>query len=136
MMTVPAHLKNNLFTILSIVVGVGLISAALFIRSSPNAADEPSVVRFEGDTQVIRIEALGGYSPRSVTAQADMPTRLEIATNGTYDCSSAIAIPVLGIRSQLPPSGVTALDIAPQAKQKTITGTCSMGMYSFSIRFE
>lgn len=85
--------------------------------------------------QVIQIKAKGGYSPRITVAKANMPTVIQVQTNGTFDCSTALTVPAIGYRAMLPSSGITPIEIPPQQPGTTIKGVCSMGMYSFAINF-
>lgn len=134
------------YVILLVVIGfVGFIWGAFaFGRGLRGGTDDvgtddsvaTSGVREENGVQVIQITARGGYSPRQVTAQAGKPARLEIETNGTYDCSTSLTIPALGFQKQLPATGVTKVDVPAQTAGKTVRGVCSMGMYSFTIQFD
>lgn len=92
-------------------------------------------VRMEGEKQVIMIKAKGGYAPRSTTAQANVASTIQVETNGTYDCSLALSVPSVGFREMLPDTGVTSIELPPQKTGSTVKGVCSMGMYSFTIRF-
>ena len=85
--------------------------------------------------QIITINAKGGYSPKLTTAKAVMPTVINMKTQGTFDCSSALTIPSLGISKNLPPTGETLIDVPPQNAGTTLQGHCSMGMYNFAINF-
>lgn len=85
--------------------------------------------------QIIEIRAKGGYAPRVTTAKANMPTVINIQTNGTFDCSSALTVPAIGFRAMLPSSGITPIEIPPQQPGTTIKGVCSMGMYNFAVNF-
>jgi len=85
--------------------------------------------------QIITISAKGGYLPRVTTAKADIPTIIKVDTRGTFDCSSALVIPSLGYRKNLPPSGETLIDVPPQKIGASLQGLCAMGMYNFSINF-
>ena len=96
-------------------------------------ADNVSVV---DDKQVITINAKGGYSPRVTTAKAGIPTVIKVATNGTFDCSSALTIPSLSYRSNLSPTGVTDIDVPSQKSGAKLQGLCAMGMYNFSVNFD
>lgn len=91
-------------------------------------------VRQENGKQVIHIVAGRGYTPNDIVAQAGTPTVLEFET-ASYDCSAALRIPALNIQQFLDQSGVTRIDVPPQSAGSTLTGVCSMGMYSFQIRF-
>ncbi len=85
--------------------------------------------------QVIDIKAKGGYAPRVTVAKANMPTVINVQTNGTFDCSSALTVAAIGFRTMLPSSGVTPIEIPPQQPGTTIKGVCSMGMYNFAVNF-
>lgn len=100
--------------------------------SSLQPANNVSVV---DGKQIITVNAKGSYSPKVTTAKANMPTVIKMNTQGTFDCTSALSIPGLGYRSNLPPSGETLIDVPPQKAGATIRGVCAMGMYSFSINF-
>ncbi len=85
--------------------------------------------------QIIEVQAKGGYSPRKSTAKAGLPTVLRFNTNGTFDCSSSIRIPSLGVEKLLPSTGAT--DIALNTPSAGILrGSCGMGMYPFEIEFQ
>ncbi len=86
--------------------------------------------------QTIQIRAKGGYAPRVTVAKANMPTTINVVTNGTYDCSAALNIPVVGFQKYLPSSGTTPIEIPPQQPGATIRGVCAMGMYYFTVNFE
>lgn len=88
------------------------------------------------DKQIIKINAKGGYAPRKPIANANTPTVIEVETKGTYDCSSALSIPSLNYEKNLPPSGVTEIEVPPQKAGTKLAATCSMGMYGFDIRFQ
>lgn len=123
---------------LAVVVGIILIGGAFLLirtgdgRTEDIAADNVSVV---DGKQIVEITAKGGYSPRKSLAQAGIPTVVRFNTNGTFDCSSAVRIPSMGIDRILPPSGATDIELGSLAPG-TLNGTCSMGMYAFEIVFE
>ena len=85
--------------------------------------------------QEATISVRGGYSPNSITLEANKPSRLNMVTKNTYDCSASLVIPSLGINKTLPSSGTTPIDIQAQKPGTEITGSCSMGMYAFKIKF-
>lgn len=85
--------------------------------------------------QIIEIKAKGGFEPSKSTAKAGIPTILRFNTSGTFDCSSSVRIPNLGISKNLPQSGSTDIDIGVQ-QASSVTGTCEMGMYPFEIDFK
>lgn len=124
----------------SIVVMVLAVSGIFFLlrgdRSTspidPSGQTNVSVVQGK---QVIEINAKGGYAPRVTLAKANTPTVINVQTNGTFDCSSALTIPAIGYRTMLPSSGTTPIEIPPQQPGTTIKGVCSMGMYNFTVNF-
>ncbi len=122
----------------SVVVSITLVGGVIFLSGrgtqgdSSISADNVSVV--EGK-QVIELRAKGGYQPRKSVAKARIPTLLRFNTNGTFDCSSSVRIPSMGINKLLPSSGVTDIDLGiPQ--EGRLQGMCGMGMYPFEINFE
>ena len=86
--------------------------------------------------QVIEVTAKEGYQPQEILAKADMPAVLKMKTEGTYDCSSTVIITSLNVRTTLPPTGETEIDIPAQKAGTRVVATCGMGMYSFEIKFD
>jgi plastocyanin domain-containing protein len=125
---------STLLTIGS-VVGIILLLQNNGTSTTTVASGQSNVSVVDGK-QVIQIDAKGGYAPRNTVAKANMPTTLNVQTSGTFDCSSALVIPSIKYRTNLPPSGVTPIEIPPQPAGTTLKGVCSMGMYSFAIAFE
>ena len=126
-------------TAISMLVATILIGGAIMLsgggkdsNTNTSATDNVSVV---DGKQIITINAKGGYSPKVTIAKAGMPTVIKVDTQGTFDCSSALTIPSLGYRNNLPPSGETAIDVPPQEVGVTVRGLCAMGMYNFSVNF-
>ncbi len=113
----------------------GLLIGLLVTRSAPSSAAAPaggSNVTVVDGTQIVTINAKGGYRPENSSAKAGIPTVLRFQTDGTFDCTAGIRIPSLGISKTLPSSGAT--DVAVGALQPgTLQGTCSMGMYRFNV---
>lgn len=123
----------------SFIIALGLIGMALYARNQKAPTEVPvdgANVSIKDGTQYIDLSAKGGYSPRLSVAQAGIPTKLKVATSATFDCSASLTIPSIGYRDILPPSGTTEIDIPAQEAGTTLQGTCSMGMYSFAIRFD
>jgi plastocyanin domain-containing protein len=124
-------------TIISIVVALGLIGGAMFF-SSNNSGPTNSVpannVSVTNGQQIITINAKGGYQPQKSSAKAGLPTVLRFVTSGSFDCSSSIRIPSLGISKILPQSGNTDIDVGTQ-QVGVLQGTCGMGMYRFDVSF-
>ncbi len=128
-------MKKN---ITSIIIAIVLIAGA-FMLTRGNGSEVSTVpvnnVTIVDGKQTINIDAKGGYSPKLTTAKADMPTVIRVATNATFDCSSALTIPALGYRSNLPASGITEIEVPPQKGGTGIQGICAMGMYNFLVNF-
>lgn len=125
-------------TIVSIVLAIIFIGGAIIFSrggvKTDTAASQSNISIIDGK-QVIEIAAKGGYSPNVSIAKANTPTVIKVKTNGTFDCSSALVIPSIGYRANLPPSGETLIDVPPQTAGSTLQGVCAMGMYNFSVEF-
>lgn len=123
-------------SILTIIIAIG--GTVMLFRSyspTPQVNQEQENITLVDGKQLIAITAKGGYSPRLTKAKANTPTTINLLTNGSYDCSIAFTMPALGIRKDLPATGVTPIEIPPQEPGATIKGLCSMGMYYFTIAF-
>lgn len=121
---------------LGLIIGIGII----FLgkpndRTETAAAQSGQNVEVRDGVQYITIDAKGGYTPRISSAQADIPSKLIVKTNGTYDCSAALVIRSVGYQKVLPQAGEEIIDIGTLQKGTSLQGTCSMGMYSFTINF-
>lgn len=129
----------NKITIASILLTILAIGGIfVLLRNNPqtdSVSNKQTNIAIVDGKQIIRITAKGGYAPRITKAQANMPTVIQVQTNGTYDCSSALTIPAVGFRAMLPASGVTPIEVPPQRPGTTLKGVCSMGMYNFAINF-
>jgi len=125
-----------------LIIVFALVAAALFggyLLSNKKPASPAVVsgnnVTVVNDKQIVEIRAKGGYQPRNSVAKAGIPTTLRFSTKGTFDCSSSVRIPSLDVDQLLPPSGVVDIPLGVQ-QAGTLRGTCGMGMYQFSIKFE
>lgn len=127
-------------TIVSVLIaGIIIVGAVLFSEEfsgnlSGSREFANNVIVSDGK-QIITIKAKGRYYPLVSEAKADTPTVLRMQTDGTFDCSSALSIPSIGYRKNLPPTGITEIEIPPQKTGTTLNGLCSMGMYNFKINF-
>ncbi len=120
---------------IALLVGIGIMFFGQS-KKDPNSTDIEFAQNVEtrDGVQYITINAQGGYSPKISTAQANVPTKLVVKTNGTYDCSAALVIKSIGYQKILPQMGEEIIDLGtPQAG--TIQGLCSMGMYNFEVNF-
>lgn len=129
----------NKLTPIAVLVGALLIGGVILFsgNSSPKVSDGGTAdnVSMVDGKQVIEVNVKGGYSPKKTIAKAGVPTVIKFNTNGTFDCSSAVRIPSMGISKNLPPSGATEVDLGTP-KVATLDGVCAMGMYSFQIDFQ
>ena len=124
-------------TIISIVlVGILIASSILFSRggSVQEVASVDNVSVVDGK-QIVEIGAKAGYAPKLSAAKADMPTVLRMKTNSTFDCSSVVTIPSLGLKKILPSDGITDIEIPAQKTGSSLRGLCVMGMYNFQVQF-
>ena len=124
-------------TIISVIVAITLIGVAIILTKTGDAvpvANAQNVSIVDG-TQIIEINAKGGYQPQKSIAEAGMSTIIRFNTQGTFDCSSSIRIPSMNITKSLPPSGTTDIDIG-NGQLGTLSGSCGMGMYPFEIEFQ
>lgn len=129
-------------TAISIILAGVLIGGAI-ILSQNKGSDSVRAVRqvvnannvsIVDGKQIVEITARGGYQPRVSTAKAGIPTIIRFNTKGTFDCSSSVRIPSLGITKVLPQTGSTDIDIGTQ-KIASLQGSCGMGMYPFEVDF-
>lgn len=120
-------------TAISIVMAAVLIGGAIMLSGGESATN--ANVSMENGKQIITVDAKGKYSPRATLAKADVPTILRMRTNGTFDCTAAFTIPALNYQKNLPPSGITEIELPPQKVGSTLTGVCAMGMYNFAVNF-
>lgn len=119
---------------LALVAGMGIVFWGLPKSNSGATDGSAHNVEMKDGVQYVTIHARGGYSPEVSVASADVPTKLIVTTNGTYDCSASLVIRSIGYQKILPNTGEEIIDLGtPQTG--TIQGTCSMGMYNFSIHF-
>lgn len=122
----------------ALVVGLGIIFVG-----GPKSKDNTDIATnqvaqnsvIKDGVQYITINAKSGYSPKVSTAQAGIPTKLIVKTDGTYDCSASLAIHSIGYQKVLPQTGETEIDIGIKKVGETVQGVCSMGMFSFQINF-
>ncbi len=125
-------------TIISVIVAVVLIGGAFMLTRSGGDTSQvtnANNVNIVDGKQIIEISAKGGYQPRKSIAKAGIPTIIRFNTKGTFDCSSSVRIPSMGISKSLPQTGSTDIDIGSQ-KVATLQGTCGMGMYPFEVEFQ
>lgn len=121
---------------IALVIGIGII----FLGGSKNNTENELVqtlknVEIRDGVQYVTIDAKGGYTPQVSNAQSGIPTKLIVKTNGTYDCSSSLAIQSIGYQKVLNQTGEEIIDLGIPVAGIPLQGTCGMGMYNFSINF-
>lgn len=126
-------MKLQMRTVLVMLIAAAVLTSGLFVTSTKKPATETAPV--SGPVQTVEILAKGGYSPALSSMKAGMPGLLRVTTRNTFDCSAALVIPQLGYSARLPLAGTVEIPVPPQPAGTTLTGMCSMGMYSFAIRF-
>ncbi len=129
--------KTSLITITIVMLAVfGFIFIVGSKTDNTGSSDSIENSQIKDGVQYITINAGGGYSPRISSAKAGIPTKIIMKTNGSYDCSSSLAINSIGYRKILPQTGETEIDIGIPRAGVPLQGVCGMGMYSFLINFK
>lgn len=113
---------------------LGLLSYAVFFKTDKNEYSSSSV-EINNGVQYIDIKAGLGYSPNRILASANLPTKLNIETKNTYDCTAFLNIPQLDVKKFLPPTGFTEIAIDEQNPGTEIEGFCGSDTYKFIIKF-
>ncbi|MBI2414409.1 hypothetical protein HYV31_00995 [candidate division WWE3 bacterium] len=130
---------NMVFTLLLIAGLAFLINLtntnSSLIADDTSTKNERLTTEIEDGKQIVKLTAKVGYSPTKSIAKANTPSILRVTTMGTFDCSTSLTIPSLRVLRNLPPTGTTDIEIPPQEAGSILRGTCSMGMYNFSIKF-
>lgn len=121
-------------TIISIIISIALIGGTLYFVSENGNGDQSQNVEIRDDVQYVTVTARGGYAPRMTAIQPDIPTKLVVKTNGTYDCSAALVVRAAGFEKILQPTGEEVIDLGIPKSGENIQGVCGMGMYGFQIR--
>jgi len=116
---------------LGLVAIVAVIVIAVFGKRTDDSA---TIVDNSAVDGTITVKA--GYFPREVVLPADRKTVLRFITNNTYDCSASLLIAKLRIEKFLPPTGNTDIVLPAQPAGTELMAGCSMGMYSFKIKFQ
>ena len=124
----------SIIVTLGLVVGIGIIFIGGSNKNNTNTTSAQSV-EIKNGVQFITVNAKGGFSPQITEAQAGIPTKLIMKTNGTYDCSASLAIYSIGFQKILPQTGETEIDIGTPKSDEPLRGVCGMGMYGFQINF-
>jgi plastocyanin domain-containing protein len=123
------RISKRLITVVIMLV-ISVVGIALFGNQDQK---QPEVAGVDSTAPKIYVKA--GYNPREVTLPANTDSVINFVTDNTYDCSASLLIPKLQIERFLPPTGTTSVAIPPQSAGTEIIAGCSMGMYSFKIKF-
>lgn len=127
---------SSIIIILGFAIAASIILVGGFKKNSDQVSVQPEQnIEIKDGVQYITISAKGGYSPKNSIAQAGIPTKLIVTTNGTYDCSSSLVIRSLKYQKMLPQTGEEIIGVGVPEAGTSLQGTCGMGMYSFSINF-
>ena len=135
-------ISNGMNKTISLIITLALIAGIVIVftsTKSKNNADTAQAVRnseIKDGVQYVTIQAKNGYAPRISEAQAGIPTKLIVKTNGTYDCSAALIIRSIGFQKILQQTGEETIDIGTPKAGGLLQGVCGMGMFSFQIKFD
>lgn len=126
----------------SVIIIIGLIIVLGIVFAGGSKPDDNtsvnqaiSNVEIKDGVQYVTIRAGGGYTPKISSAQAGLPTKLIMKTNGIYDCSASLVIRSIGFQQILPQTGETEINLGIPKAGVPLQGLCGMGMYNFSINF-
>ncbi len=105
--------------------------------SDVKAVTTANAVTEEDGKQIINVTSrAGGYFPQQVSAVAGKETVLRLESKNSYGCERSFRIPKLNISKILPQEGITEIELGKPEKGEKVLGSCSMGMYTFTIKFE
>ncbi len=129
--------------LVSVDSGLNLMGSPVSLARLTQAADVSSkapladaITSPDGENEV-RITVLNnGYTPASISARPDVPTRLIFVSDNVRSCSLALVIPELNVEQLLPSTGEFTVEVPPQPAGKVLRYSCSMGMYSGQIVFD
>jgi len=121
-------------TIISIIVSIVILGGTSYFVFGRSPVYSTQNVEIKEGVQYVTIIARGGYSPRVSVIQPNIPTKLIVKTNRTYDCSAFLTIRELDFQKRLQPTGEEVIDLGVLEKGDKIQGVCRMGMNSFQIK--
>jgi plastocyanin domain-containing protein len=130
------------YLILSLIVITVIAFLFLYFSDDTGSTEEvkaknTETVTEENGIQIINvISTSGGYFPAKITAKAGKKTLLRMESQNSYGCERSFRIPSLKITEILPQQGTTEIDLGTPNEGENILGSCSMGMYTFTIKFE
>ncbi len=127
--------KSFIPIIIAIIVIIGIFVVGKINATPKTTTGDGNNVSVVDGKQIITIGAKGGYLPAVSIAKAGIPTIIRFETKGTFDCSASVLIPSLNVRTILPQSGKTDIDVGTP-KAGILQGMCGMGMYPFQVNFQ
>jgi len=131
---------KNFPILLSILISITFVAFAVYLIRLEKEQDvqglSESFVVMEDNVQIILVTATNrGYFPTSVNAKANIPTILRMKSENSYGCERSFRIPKIKVTEIIPQEGITDIDLGIPKKGEDILGSCSMGMYTFTIKF-
>lgn len=127
--------KNTFIAIIIILLSVLLASVVLWGNNDDGEAiKNVQNVEIKDGVQYVTIDAKGGYFPKESSIEPNMPTKLIIKTNNTYDCSASLVVRSANFQKMLKPTGEEIIDLGTLKSGEDINGVCGMGMYSFKVK--
>src|SRR5262249_25816724 len=96
-------------------------------RGLPASGSTPSKVRGSEEADRGRVSS-SGFSPSRVMLAAGKPAIVAFERVDAQNCSSAVVLPELGIRRELPPGETTLVSI-PANGPRELHFACGMGMF-------
>lgn len=127
--------KNTFIAITIISLSVLLASVVLWGNNDDGEAiKNVQNVEVKDGVQYVTIDARGGYFPKESSIKPNMPTKLIIRTNNTYDCSASLVVRSANFQKMLKPTGEEIIDLGTLKSGEDINGVCGMGMYSFNVK--
>jgi uncharacterized protein len=105
-------------------------------KPAPSATAEPKPaddIQLENGKQVITMkQELNGYTPRQLTVKKGIPVIWKIESTNQFTCAAYINMPAAKISQPLK-LGMNIIEFTP-TQTGTMRFTCSMGMYSGTIK--
>ena len=103
---------TKLIITVSVIVVIGFV--IMMVSKGPDEqvkGTSDQVTVNQNGVQVATINVRGGYNPNTLTLKANQPTKLNMVTRNTYDCSASLVIPSLHVNTNLPSTGTTTSPI-------------------------
>lgn len=98
-------------------------------------ADGPSVNQDQSVQKVVINISNRGYTPNLVKVKKGLPVELTLVSKDTYSCALAFVFREFGINTMLKSNDTQTFKFTPEKKGEFVF-TCSMGMYSGTLKVE